>query len=139
MPPPDALTSSYLMDVLFETGGPGGGAVGNRQIVSVTGGTFEGPRLKGKVLPPGGDWLQTVAGNVRLLDVRALLMTDDDQRIYMTYKGVMYTPQGGSLYWRITPYFETGSEKYAWLNSIVCVGIGYTVPTKVPYRIFQIL
>jgi Protein of unknown function (DUF3237) len=138
-PPPDALTSSYLMDVLFETGGPGGGAVGNRQIVSVTGGTFEGPRLKGKVLPPGGDWLQTVSGNVRLLDVRALLMTDDDQRIYMTYKGVMYTPQGGSLYWRITPYFETGSEKYAWLNSIVCVGIGYTVPTKVPYRIFQIL
>jgi hypothetical protein len=76
---------------------------------------------------------------VRLLDVRALLMTDDDQRIYMTYKGVMYTPQGGSLYWRITPYFETGSEKYAWLNSIVCVGVGYSVPTKVPYRIFQIL
>jgi hypothetical protein len=138
-PPPEALAASYLMDVLFEVGGPGGGAVGNRQIVSVTGGTFEGPRLKGKVLPPGGDWLQTVAGNVRLLDVRALLMTDDDQRIYMTYKGVMYTPQGGSLYWRITPYFETGSEKYAWLNSIVCVGIGYTVPTKVPYRIFQIL
>jgi hypothetical protein len=138
-PPPEALTSSHLMDVLFEIGGPGGGAVGNRQIVSVTGGTFEGPRLKGKVLPPGGDWLQTVAGNVRLLDVRALLITDDDQRIYMTYKGVMYTPQGGSLYWRITPYFETGSEKYAWLNSIVCVGVGYSVPTKVPYRIFQIL
>src|SRR5258705_9680845 len=130
-PPPEALTSSYLMDVLFETGGPGGGAVGNRQIVSVTGGTFEGPRLKGKVLPPGGDWLQTVAGNVRLLDVRALLVTDDDQRIYMTCKGVMYTPQGGSLYWRTTPYFETASEKYAWLNSIVCVGVGYTVPTKV--------
>lgn len=138
-PPPDALNSSYLMDVLFETGGPGGGAVGNRQIVSVTGGTFEGPRLKGRVLPPGGDWLQTVTGNVRLLDVRALLVTDDEQRIYMTYKGVMYTPPGGSLYWRTTPYFETASEKYAWLNSIVCVGVGYTVPTKVPYRIFQIL
>src|SRR5580765_917723 len=117
LPPPETLNSSYLMDVLFETGGPGGGAVGNRQIVSVTGGTFEGPRLKGKVLPPGGDWLQTVAGNVRVLDVRALLVTDDDQRIYMSYKGVMFTPQGGPLYWRVTPYFETGSEKYAWLNS----------------------
>ena len=137
--PPEALTSSFLMDILFETGGPGGGAIGNRQIVSVTGGTFEGPRLKGKVLPPGGDWLQTVSGNVRLLDVRALLVTDDEQRIYMTYKGVMHTPPGGSLYWRTTPYFETASEKYAWLNSIVCVGVGYTVPTKVPYRIFQIL
>jgi hypothetical protein len=91
------------------------------------------------VLPPGGDWPQTVSGNVRVLDVRALLVTDDDQRIYMTYKGVMYTPPGGSLYWRTTPYFETASEKYAWLNSIVCVGVGYTVPTKVPYRIFQIL
>jgi hypothetical protein len=52
---------------------------------------------------------------------------------------VLYTPQGGERYWRTTPYFETASEKYAWLNSIVTVGIGYTVPMKVPYRIFQIL
>jgi hypothetical protein len=32
------------------------------------------------VLPPGGDWLQTVNGNVRVLDVRALLVTDDEHR-----------------------------------------------------------
>ena len=137
----EGLKSELLIDLALDTqpaNNVGSSGV-NRVIVPVSGGTFEGPRLKGKVLPPGGDWLQTVAGNVRLLDVRALLMTDDDQRIYMTYKGVMYTPQGGSLYWRITPYFETGSEKYAWLNSIVCVGVGYSVPTKVPYRIFQIL
>lgn len=138
-PPPEGIKSQLLMDVLFETGGPGGGAVGNRQIVSVIGGTFEGPQLKGTVVPPGGDWLVTTPGNVRLLDVRALLVTDDEQRIYMSYKGVIYTPQGGERYWRITPYFETASEKYAWLNSIVCVGVGYTVPGKVPYRVFRIL
>ncbi len=138
-PPPETIKSQFLMDILFETGGPGGGAVGNRQVVSVIGGTFEGPKLKGKVVPPGGDWLVTAPGNVRLLDVRALLVTDDDQRIYMSYKGVLYTPQGGERYWRTTPYFETASEKYAWLNSIVCVGVGYTVPNRVPYRIFQIL
>ena len=63
----------------------------------VIGGTFEGPRLKGKVLPPGGDWLVTGAGNVRHLDVRALLVTDDDQRIYMTYNGIISQPQGGAL------------------------------------------
>src|SRR5436190_117794 len=113
-PPPDTLKMTLLMDVLFETGGPGGGQVGNRNLVSVIGGTFEGPRLKGKVLPPGGDWLVTGAGNVRHLDVRALLVTDDDQRIYMTYNGIISQPQGGERYWRITPYFETGSEKYAW-------------------------
>jgi hypothetical protein len=139
LPPPEALKSTFLMDILFETGGGGGGAVGTRQIVPVIGGTFEGPRLKGKVLTPGGDWLQTVAGNVRLLDVRTLLLTDDDQRIYMTYKGVLFTPQGGERYQRVTPYFETASEKYAWLNSIVTVGVGFSVPMRVPYRIFQIL
>jgi len=138
-PPPETLKLQFLMDVLFETGGPGGGAVGNRQIVSVIGGTFEGPRLKGKVVPPGGDWLVTGAGQVRHLDVRALLVTDDDQRIYMTYNGIIYQPQGGERYWRTSHYFETGSEKYAWLNAIVGVGTGYTVPGRVPYRIFQVL
>ena len=43
------------MDLILETGGPGGGRGWLAQIVPVTGGTFEGPKLRGKVLPPGGD------------------------------------------------------------------------------------
>jgi hypothetical protein len=138
-PPPEALKSEFLMDMILETGGPGGGAVGARQIVPVIGGTFEGPKLRGKVLPPGADWLVRVSDTVRVLDVRTLLLTDDDQRIYVTYRGVLYTPAGQPRYQRVGMMFETGSEKYAWLHQIVAVGVGYTIPQRVPYRIFQIL
>ena len=110
LPPPDALKSEMLMDLILETGGPGGGAVGSRQIVPVIGGTFEGPKLRGKVLPPGGDWLVRTSETVRVLDVRTLLLTDDDQRIYLSYRGVLYTPAGAPRYQRVGMLFETASE-----------------------------
>jgi hypothetical protein len=138
-PPPEGLKAEFLMDLILETGGPGGGAVGTRQIVPVIGGTFEGPKLRGKVLPPGADWLVRISDTVRVLDVRTLLVTDDDQRIYVTYRGVLYTPPGQPRYQRVGMMFETGSEKYAWLHQIIAVGVGYTIPQRVPYRIFQIL
>lgn len=138
---PDSLKSEFLMDLELETGGAGSGAVGNRSIIAVTGGTFEGPRLRGKVLSPGADWPMTMGDGLRILDVRTVLMTDDDQRIYCFYRGVVYTPPAGQgeRYWRITPAFETASEKYAWLNRIAAVGVSYAVPQRVSYRIFQIL
>jgi hypothetical protein len=137
--PPEALKAEFLMDLILETGGAGGGAVGARQIVPVTGGTFEGPKLRGTVLPPGGDWLVRISETVRVLDVRTLLLTDDDQRIYLNYRGVLYTPAGQPRYQRVGMMFETGSEKYAWLHQIVAVGVGYSIPQRVPYRVFQIL
>jgi hypothetical protein len=138
---PAGLKSEFLMDLELQTGGGGGGSVGNRSIVAVTGGTFEGPKLKGKVLPPGADWPMTMGDGLRILDVRTVLMTDDEQRIYCFYRGVIYTPPSGQgeRYWRTTPAFETASEKYAWINRIVAVGVSYTVPQRVSYRIFQIL
>ena len=32
------------------------GPHGTRVSAGVTGGTFEGPRLRGRIVPPGGDW-----------------------------------------------------------------------------------
>jgi hypothetical protein len=140
-PRPDVLKSEFLMDLILETGGGGSGSVGNRSIVSVNAGTFEGPKLKGKVLPPGADWPLRIDDTLRILDVRTVLMTDDEQRIYMTYRGIIYTPpQGqGERYWRTTPAFETASTKYTWLNHVIAVGVAFTIPQRVCYRIFQIL
>ena len=136
---PEGLKSEFLMDLILETGGPGGGMVGARQLGPVIGGTFEGPKLRGKVMPPGGDWLVRVSDTVRWLDIRTLLLTDDDQRIYLTYRGVLYTPPGQPRYQRVLMMFETGSEKYAWLQQIVAVGVGYTIAQRVPYHVHQIL
>jgi hypothetical protein len=137
IPRPDALKSEFLMDLILET--QPSISVGTRTVVAVTGGTFEGPKLKGTVIGPGADWPMRINDTLRILDVRTLLVTDDDQKIYTTYRGVISTPQGGERYWRTTPIFETDSPQYAWLNNIVAVGVSFTVPQRVAYRIFQIL
>ena len=42
-------------------------------------------------------------------------------------------------YFRTTPVFETGSEKYSWLNQIICVGVGKIEQKRVHYKVYQIL
>ena len=127
------------MDLVLETAPAV--SVGNRTVVAVTGGTFEGPKLRGRVLSPGADWPMRINETLRVLDVRTLLVTDDDQKIYTTYRGVIYTPPAGQgeRYWRTVPIFETDAKQYDWLNHVVAVGVSYTVPQRVAYRIFQIL
>ena len=137
--PPEALKTEWLFDLVLETGGPGGGMVGARQIVPVIGGTFAGPKLRGTVIPPGADWLVRINDTLRWLDIRTLLLTDDNQRIYLTYRGVLYTPPGQPRHQRVVMMFETASEKYAWLQNMVAVGVGYTVPQRVPYHVYQVL
>ena len=136
---PESLKSEFLMDMILET--QPAVQVGARTVVAVTGGTFEGPRLRGKVVSPGADWPLVINPNLRILDVRTLLVTDDDARIYMTYRGVIHTPPAGQgeRYWRTVPIFETDSKKYEWLTQAVFVGVSFPVPQRVPYRIFQIL
>jgi hypothetical protein len=113
---------------------------GRRRIATVTGGTFEGEELKGTVLPsPGGDWL--------LLRRDGIL-----QLIYMSYRGMRHGPawvieqlnkgekvDPSQYYFRTTPWFETASEKYRFLNRIVSVATGRRDPTGPVYDVFQVL
>ena len=136
---PETLRSEFLLDLVLET--RPSVSLGARTIVEVSGGTFEGPRLRGRVLSPGADWPLAVRPDLRILDVRLLLVTDDEQRIYMTYRGLIHTPPAGQgeRYWRTTPIFETDSKKYEWLTQAVFVGVSFQVPQRVSYRVFQIL
>ena len=110
---------------------------GHTSIAPVTGGTFGGPRLSGTVHPGGADWITQASGHSSL-DVRITLETDDGAFIYMSYTGVVSRGENG-LYWRVRPIFQTASEKYDWLNHIVCVGKSKQIPGKVAYDIFEIL
>ena len=133
----DGLQSEFLFAMTGDVEPPQD--VGARQIYIVTGGTFEGPKLRGEVLPGGGDWLQRRPDGVSRLDVRATLKTDDDALIYFHYRGVI-APRDGGMYFRTTPVFETKSEKYGWLNSIVSVGVNRPAEQgKVSYDIYEIL
>jgi hypothetical protein len=134
----NALQSEFLLDLVIETGEAN--ALGaDRVIVSVAGGTFEGPKLKGTIIGPAGDWIVRRTDGSMALDVRLVLQTDDAQKISMTWRGISYTPPGGTRYARILPLFETGAVKYDWLNHLVAVGVNRLMPGKVAYRIYAIL
>ncbi len=132
-----AMTSRPLMTVRIAAAPPqklGTVPHGIRSIVPVTGGDFEGPRLRGKVLPGGGDWLLLRPDGVLELDLRITLETDDHALIYMTFQGLRH-----DLYFRTLPRFETSSEAYAFLNRIITVGVGEARPEGAVHRIDEIL
>jgi hypothetical protein len=125
---------------------------GMRSIVPVTGGDFEGPRLRGKVMPGGGDWLLLRPDAVLELDLRITLETDDRALIYMSFQGLRHGPADviaalgrgevvdpASYYFRTVPRFETSAEKYAFLNRIIAVGVGETRPDGAIHRIEEVL
>ena len=126
---------------------------GQRRISPIKGGRFQGDRLKGHVqASPAGDWLLVRNDGVLTLNVRLTLECDDHSLIYMSYEGMRHGPQevmerlgrGESVdpkayYFRMVPTFETSSEKYAWLNKIVCVASGKRDATGPTYQVYEVL
>ena len=149
------LQSEFLMQLTAELDPAqliGDTPQGDRRIIPVIGGSFSGPQLKGQVLPGGGgDWLLFRKDGAAQLDVRTTLRTDDGALIYVSYRGVSVIPPDvrqrimsgqdvdpAQYYFRTTPYFETGSEKYSWLNKLVTVGVGKRTKSSVIYSIYAI-
>jgi Protein of unknown function (DUF3237) len=150
-----AMNSRPLMTVRLLAAAPQKlGAVphGTRSFVPVTGGDFDGPRLRGKVLPGGGDWLLLRSDGVLELDLRITLETDDHALIAMTFQGLRHGPSDviaalgrgeavdpARYYFRTLPRFETSAEAYAFLNRIVAVGSGEARPDGAVHRIDEIV
>jgi Protein of unknown function (DUF3237) len=93
---------------------------GQLTIFPVTGGSFEGERLRGTVLG-GADWVTAAVDGTFELDLRLTLETDDGALIHMTFSGVR---DDANRYFRTLPRFETAAPKYAFLNRLLAVGIG---------------
>jgi hypothetical protein len=153
-----AIDTTHLFDIVIDLSPRlnfGAGPAGNRVLFGAAKGSFEGSRLRGDVLAGGGDWALFRPDGVMTLDVRLTLRTHDGALVYMSYGGRWVTPQElrgdmadpvkrlqvdpARYYFRTNPLFETGSEQYAWLNNVVCVGKGYLVEGAVAYKVFEIL
>jgi len=130
----------------------GKGPFGTRSVFDVTGGSAEGPRLRGKLLPSGGDWLLLDEGGIGRLDVRGTFETDDGAHIYVQYFGVLEMNEkvlgalgkgeatdNGDSYFMTQPRFETGDPRYAWLNRVVAVAEGRVLPNAVEYRVYELV
>ena len=133
--PQSELQTEYLMELLLD--GDPQIDTGHTRISPLSGGSFAGPELRGSVLPGGADWITQVSGHSSL-DVRITLLTDDGEHIYMTYKGIIARGDNG-MYWRVTPSFNTASDKYDWINHIVAVGKNKNVDGKIAYDIWRVL
>lgn len=109
------------------------GPNGTRVLISVTGGTVRGPQISGDLLA-GGDWVTMRANGVGQLDVRLTIRTDDDAIVYMEYRGLI----GADRQARTAPLFQTGHERYAWLNDIQAIALGTPAPGEVTYEVFAL-
>ena len=114
------------------------GPAGTRMIAPVTGGSFTGPKVSGTVITPAGDWVHVRKNRTLQLDVRLQLVTDDGVPILMTYQGIGTANSDGTTSLRTAPTFETGDEKYNWLNDIQAVGIGSADADTVTYEIYAL-
>jgi len=102
----------------------GAGPHGTRLTFPITGGTFEGDRLRGKVLAGGDDWAIKRADGVIELDLRVTLETDDGVLVHMTFEGIRDDAAPGAPYFRTLPRFEAPKGKYTFLNEMLAVGVG---------------
>jgi len=102
----------------------GSGPHGTRITYPITGGSFEGNRLRGKVLPGGADWTLKRQDGIVELDLRITLQTDDGALVHMTFEGIRDDGAPGASYFRTLPRFETADAKYSFLNRLLAVGVG---------------
>jgi hypothetical protein len=115
---------------------------GLRVTFYLPGGEFAGPRLRGRILPVGGDWLVVRPDGVGILDLRTTFETADGALIYAPFTAVLdlgasgyddllngrLAPDGTPF--RSVPRYSTAHPDYAWINRVQCLGIGQVFPSQ---------
>jgi Protein of unknown function (DUF3237) len=154
LPLVDALPVEHLFDIQvdLEPAQPIPTPVGARMTFIVKRGVIDGPRLRGEVLPGGGDWLLVGSDGIGRADIRATFRTHDGALIHYESRGIIKVPADGlarlaagevlafdETYVRTTPKLETADERYAWLSEIVAVGYNILSPNHIDYRIYKVL
>jgi hypothetical protein len=145
---------THLYDMHADLEAPhmiGATPAGTRQTWIVKSGWLEGPRMKGELLPGGGDWALIRTDGAVQLDVRATAALEGGAMVHAYYSGlIIATPEvfgrimGGEdvpldeYYFYTNPMFQTGSEEYAWLNRTLAIGRGKAVPGGVEYRVWAV-
>ena len=105
-------------------------------IYPIAGGYFEGEKLRGEIMPFGADWNYMDKDRIDVMDTRYLLKTDDGAYISIFTNGryVNSLEQDQAIdrgefidphkyYFRQHLFFQTGAEKYKWLNGTIAFAV----------------
>jgi hypothetical protein len=125
---------------------------GHRRIVPLTGGTFTGPELNGKLLPGvSADWQIVLRDGTALGDIRYTLQTDDGALLYVQSRGVRHGSaevlarlargddvDASEYTFRTSTQIETASRDLDWLNKGVFISVGGRRPGGVIYETYLV-
>jgi uncharacterized protein DUF3237 len=129
----------------------GRGPWGERRLVPIVGGHFEGPRMRGAVLSGGADWQVVHPSGMITVDTHYGLRTDDGALLYISTHGVRVaspetaarlqrgdTVDPSEYYFRIHATLETGAPDYFWLNERIFVASAVRHLDAVVYDLYSV-
>ena len=125
---------------------------GARRVVPISGGTFEGMRLRGTLVPGGADWQYRRADGVMMVEAQYLLRTDDGVIIQVNNRGMRHGPEAvmrrlgagesvdpAEYYFRATPRLSAPAGRYEWLNRRLFLCSGARLPDAVLLWFYEVL
>ena len=125
---------------------------GERRIINILGGTVDGPRLKGRILPGGADWQIVRADGVVHLKARYTMETETGGQILVNSEGYRHGPpevmerlardetvDRSLYYFRTFMRFETADPQASWLNRILAIGYGARENRMVRIDVHEVL
>ncbi|MGH3322709.1 MAG: DUF3237 domain-containing protein [Nocardioidaceae bacterium] len=140
--------------VVVDLGSPlsvGPGPWGERRVIPIAGGRFDGPVLTGAVLPGGADWQVIHADGAASIDTRYTLRTHDGATIFIATRGVRCgepetlarlargeAVDPSAYYFRVSVLLETGSDRYSWVNRRVFVASAARLADAVVYDMYAL-
>lgn len=147
-----ALQSRVLVNPKLTSLGSLGG-MGERKMLDIWGGDFEGPKLRGRIVPGGGDWPLIRPDGVGLTNARYTYQTDDGIYINVINTGYRHAPPEAlkrldtkqnvvdpdDYYLRCNTVFEAPDGRYGWMNRHVFVALGERHPEVLFLRYFMLL
>ena len=151
--PEPRLTRAYRLEaVLGEPLDLGDVTEGHRRIVPLTGGTFAGPELNGKLLPDViADWQIVLPDGTAIADIRYTLQTDAGALLYVQSRGVRHgSPEvlarlthgedvdASEYTFRTSTQIETASRDLNWLNKGVFISVGGRLQGGVIYETYLV-
>jgi muconolactone delta-isomerase len=152
LPDPRVMRVFRLEAILGEPLDLGDTAQGRRRIVALTGGTFTGPELNGKLLPgASADWQIVLPDGTTLGDIRYTLQTDGGDLLYVQSRGVRHGSaevlarlgrgedvDAGEYIFRTATQIETAAPALDWLNKGVFISVAGRQPAGVIYETYLV-
>lgn len=151
----DRIALAFAFDIRARIGAPldgGPGRHGHRRVIPITGGTVEGPRLSGRVVPGGADYEVQRADGCSMVEAHYAIEADDGTPIYIRNEGLFVAPSeviarvdaGETVapeeyYFRTAPRFDAPDGPHGWLSDRLFVAEARFSPSEVVIRVYEVM